>query len=183
MQIAKMITVAVCFAIFMTGQSLAATAPTELTKACKKIVGQDALFEESDADITIISRGDINFTVRDIRINSAINGLLFEADGRSIIHCTEWMIIPELILVEEETEYSLFLLDEFISTRFYIHNKVNCGVSCYSSRVDTVVIPVSNEFEPRGYMELESTLYDYPSKWFRAYLTDAEKLVLDKTYH
>ena len=183
MKIAKMITFAVCFAMFMTGQSLAATAPTELTEACKKILEQDGLFKESDTDITIISRGDIDFKVTGIWINSSVNGLLLEADGRSITHCTDFLTMPELILVEEETEHAPFLLDEFQSTRFYIHYKVNCGNPCYYSRIDTIVIPATDEFAPIGYMELKSALYEYPSRWFRAYLTDTEKLVLDKINH
>ncbi len=183
MQIAKITTAALCFAMLVIGQSLAATVPTELTEACKKILEQDGLFKESDTDITIISRGDVDFKVKGIWISSSVNGLLLEADGRSITHCTDFLTMPELILIEEETEHAPFLLDEFQSTRFYIHYKVNCGNPCYYSRIDTIVIPVTDEFAPIGYMELKSALYEYPSRWFRAYLTDTEKLVLDKINH
>ena len=187
MRIAKITTAALCFAMFMIGQSLAKTVLIETTEACKKIGGDTGWIavvdEDIETDITIISRGDVDFKVKGIWISSSVNGLLLEADGRSITHCTDFLTMPELILIEEETEHAPFLLDEFLSTRFYIHYEVNCGNPCYYSRIDTIVIPATDEFAPIGYMELKSALYEYPSRWFRAYLTDTEKLVLDKINH
>ena len=85
----------------------------------------------------------------------------------------------DFILVEQDVGYSLFQLDEFNTVRFNIHSKVNCGSNCYYSRVDAVVIPDNNYFSPIGYVELKTKRYEYPSRFFRAYLNEDEKHLLD----
>jgi len=166
-------------AIFVFQPSLAKTTLIETTEACKKIGGEEIIYKEDETEIISVSRGTVKFNVKRIWLNEEVNGLLLESNGRAIIHCTEWMTMPEFVLVEEETEYTMFLLNEFRSTRFYIHSKVNCGSPCFYSRVDTVIIPSLVDYDIVSYVELQSKVYDYPSRWFRAYLNEEERWLLD----
>ncbi len=176
---ATCLSVIVSMAIFVFQPSLAKTTLIETTEACKKIGGEELLFDEFEIEITTVSRGAVKFDVKRIWLNGTVNGLLLESNGRAIIHCTEWMTMPEFVFVEEETEYTMFLLNDFRSTRFYIHSKVNCGNPCFYSQVDTVIIPSSLDYDIVSYIELQSKVYEYPSRWFRAYLNEEERWVLD----
>jgi len=171
--------VIISVSIFVFQASLATTILIETTEACEKISGGGPLIKEDETEITSVSRGDVKYNVKRIWLNGEVNGLLLESNGREIIHCTEWMTRPEFVLVEEETEYTMFLLSKFRSTRFYIHSKVSCGNPCFYSRVDTVIIPSSFDYNIVSYVELQSKLYEYPSRWFRAYLDKEERWLLD----
>ena len=171
--------VIISVAIIVFQPSLAKTTLIETTEACKKISGEELIYKEDETDITSVFRGTVKFNVKRIWLKGEVNGLLLESNGRAIIHCTEWMTMPEFVLVEEETEYTMFLLNEFRSTRFYIHSKVSCGNPCFYSRVDTVIIPSSFDYDIVSYVELQSKVYEYPSRWFRAYLNVEERWLLD----
>jgi hypothetical protein len=132
-----------------------------------------------DSSITVSSRGKIDYSISSVRLEPFQYGLLFKANEKEILHCLGPFVYQDFILIEEGIDYSLFQLSEFNVTSFHIHSRVNCGTNCYSSRVDTVAIPVSNDFKPVGYLEIESKLYEYPSKWFRAYLNEEEQTLLD----
>ena len=165
-------------AIFVFQPSPATTILINTTEACKKIGGEGLFVGELEIEITTVSRGAVKFDVKRIWLNGTVNGLLLKSNGREIIHCTEWMTMPEFVVVKEETEYTMFLFKKFRSTHFYIHSKVNCGSSCFYSQVDTVIIPSSFDYDIVSYV-VQTKLYEYPSRWFRAYLNEDERLLLD----
>ena len=152
-----------------------------LSEQCKEQVNEHGLSEyvvTGDTEINVSSRTDAKYSISRVRLKSFIYGMLFEANGQQILHCVAPFVNEDFILVEESVDYSLFQLDEFKTINFYIHSKVNCGSNCYYSRVDTIVIPDAADFEPFGYIEIKSSLYDYPSKWFKAYLNKEEQRIL-----
>lgn len=153
-----------------------------LTEECKEQVLKHDYTEyevTEDTYITVSARGNIDYSISYVRLEAFQYGFLFKANEKEILHCLSPFVYQDFILVEEGIDYSLFQLDEFNVVRFHIHSMVNCGTNCYSSRVDTVAIPVSNDFKPVGYLEIESKLYEYPSKWFWAYLNEEERTLLD----
>ena len=152
-----------------------------LSEQCKEQVTEHNLSDYEimgDSEINVSSRTDAKHSIERVRFKPFIYGMLFEANGQQIIHCVAPFVSDDFILVEESVDYSLFQLDEFKTIRFYIHSKVNCGSNCYYSRVDAIAIPDNEDSEPIGYLEMKSGLYDYPSKWFKAYLNNDEQLLL-----
>ena len=152
-----------------------------LTEQCKEQVNEHGLSEyvvTGDTEINVSSRTDAKHLISRVLFKPFIYGMLFETNGQQILHCVDPFVNDDFILVEESVDYSLFQLDEFKTIKFYIHSKVNCGSNCYYSRVDTIAVPDNADFEPFGYIEMESRLYDYPSKWFKAYLNNDEQLML-----
>lgn len=153
-----------------------------LTSQCEEQVAQYSLntYEiTGDMDVEVSQRGSIQFSISQVLFEAYHRGLIFRANGQEILHCVSPFVYEDFILVEEGVDYSLFQLDEFNTVRFYIHSKVNCGSNCYYSRVDTVAIPDNKDFPPIGYVELKSKNYEYPSRFFRAYLNEDEKHLLD----
>ena len=152
-----------------------------LSEQCKEQVTEHNLsgYEiTDDTEINVSTRTDAKHSIERVRFTPFIYGMLFKANGQQILHCVDPFINDDFILVEESVDYSLFQLDEFKTIKFYIHSKVNCGSNCYYSRVDAIAIPDNTDFEPIGYIEMKSGLYDYPSKWFKAYLNNDEQQML-----
>ena len=103
-------------------------------------------------------------------------GLLLEKDGQEIIHCNEPMTTPYFALVEKTER--LAILDLIKTTEVHFHSLLNCGNPCTIAQVDTIIF--SDEYPPFGFMEMRTMGNTYPSKWFRAYLTENEKRVFDR---
>lgn len=101
-------------------------------------------------------------------------GLLLEKDGQKIIHCNEPMTTQEFALVEQAEREAIF--DLIKTTEVHFHSSVNCGSPCRYAQIDTVVF--SDTIRPYGFTEMKSSAY--PSKWFRAYLTENEKREFDR---
>ena len=101
-------------------------------------------------------------------------GLLLEKDGQRIIHCNEPMTTLEFALVEQAERVAIF--DLIKTTEVHFHSSVNCGSPCRYAQIDTVVF--SDTTGPYGFTEMKSSAY--PSKWFRAYLTENEKREFDR---
>ena len=101
-------------------------------------------------------------------------GLLLEKDEQKIIHCNEPMTTLEFALVEQAEREAIF--DLIKTTEVHFHSSVNCGSPCRYAQIDTVVF--SDTTGPYGFTEMKSSAY--PSKWFRAYLTENEKREFDR---
>ena len=161
------------------------TAPVTfpLTDACKQASGKESIssFQLSAGEnaIPLVLRNGPLPQMSSISVGPSLNAILFEFEGKSIIHCNEPHIIPTFMLVESDIAYSLFMLDEFAVVRMHIHSFVNCGTACYYAQVDTIAFP-ADDWEVRGYQEIKSPTYEYPSKWFRGYLNEAEQELFDK---
>ena len=84
-------------AIFVFQPSPATTILINTTEACKKIGGEGLFVGELEIEITTVSRGAVKFDVKRIWLNGTVNGLLLKSNGREIIHCTEWMTMPEFV--------------------------------------------------------------------------------------
>ena len=157
-----------------------------LTEQCEKTVVKEGfnsfkIWEDKDSNsLPIISRDKSSFSIKKLRLAYGFYGLLFQANGQQIIHCTPDKHTPDFILVDRSIGYSMFLLEEFELTRFLVHHYVGCGTSCYYSTVETIEIPDKTNFKPIGKTEIQSRLYDYPNSWFRAYLNEDEQKILDK---
>lgn len=153
-----------------------------LSSQCEEQVNENDLSEyeiTGDTEINISSRTDTKHSITQVWLAPFRWGLIFRAYGQEILHCVHPFVYEDFILVEQDIGYSLFQLDEFNTLTFNIHSKVNCGTNCYYSRVDAVVIPDNNYFSPIGYVEFETKRYEYPSRFFRAYLNEDERHLLD----
>lgn len=154
-----------------------------LTEQCKQASGKDTITSfqlyGDERAIPFVLRNARLPQMSSISIGPSLNATLFEFEGKSIIHCNEPHIIPTFMLVESGIANSLFMLDEFAVVRVHIHSHVNCGTACYYAQVDTIAFP-ADDWEVRGYQEIKSPTYEYPSKWFRGYLNEAEQELFDK---
>lgn len=156
-----------------------------LTEQCEKTVVEEGLnsfkiWEDTVSNsLPIISRDKSSFSIKKIRLAFGFYGLLFQANGQQIVHCTPDKHTPDFILVERSIGYSMFSLEEFELTRFTIHHMVNCGTACVYSTVETIEFPDNTFFDPNGKTEIESRLYDYPNKWFLSYLNEEERKLLE----
>jgi hypothetical protein len=156
----------------------------KLTGQCLKLIdGKSSNAIEIVADKSgfpkiVVRHGQLPKMTK-VYLNASVPGILFEARGKQIIHCSEQHISPNFIFAEDGTAYSLFMLDEFKVTRLHIHSHVNCGTSCYHARVDTIAFP-EGDWEVLSWLEMQSPTYEYPSKWFRKYLNNTEQQEFDK---
>ncbi len=154
----------------------------QLTSQCEEQVAEHDVSEykiTGDTEINVSSRTDTKHSITQVWLAPFLWGLIFRAYEREILHCVHPFVYEDFILVEKDVDYSLFQLDEFNTVRFNIHSKVNCGSNCYYSRVDAVVIPDNKYFSPMGYVEFKTKRYEYPSRFFRAYLNEDERHLLD----
>lgn len=119
-------------------------------------------------------------TFRNIWFAPFSHGILIEHRGMQIIHCNEPMTMPYFALAETAERFRVtdtFGVKETINTlEIHFHNKVKCGNPCRYAQIDTVVFP--DEQKPYGFMEMESL--EYPSKWYRGYLTEEERAIFDR---
>lgn len=119
-------------------------------------------------------------TFRNIWFAPFSYGILIEHRGMQIIHCNEPMTKPCFALAEKAERLRVtdtFGVTETIDTvEIHFHSKVKCGNPCLYAQIDTVVF--SEEEKPYGFMEMES--FEYPSKWYRGYLTDEERAIFDR---
>ena len=119
-------------------------------------------------------------TFRNIWFAPFSHGILIEHRGMQIIHCNEPMTMPYFALAEKAERFRVtdtFGVKETINTvEIHFHSKVKCGNPCRYAQIDTVVFP--DEQKPYGFMEMESL--EYPSKWYRGYLTEEERAIFDR---
>jgi hypothetical protein len=167
----------------ITVSSHAAPVEYKVTDQCKQASGKDRVtisqISFDEGHLPLLIRSGTPPQVTSIFIGPSLNAMLIEVQDKRIVHCNDQFVTPNFILVEKGTAYSLFMLDEFAVVRLHIHSHLNCGTSCYYSRVDTIAIP-AGDWEVRGYFEMKSQTYEYPSKWFRAYLLPEERAMFDK---
>ena len=148
-----------------------------VSEPCKAIISKEGVselalseFEENNL-LSLTNRSQAKIAIRSVTMKNTLHGYLFQTGQKSILHCFEHFTSPEDILLEDGVGYSMFMLDEFALTRILIHSRVSCGTSCYSSTVDELEIPIG-DFEVRGHRAITSQQYDYPNKWFVAYMTN-----------
>ena len=119
-------------------------------------------------------------TFRNIWFAPFSHGILIEHRGMQIIQCNEPMTMPYFALAEKAERFRVtdtFGVKETINTvEIHFHSKVKCGNPCRYAQIDTVVFP--DEQKPYGFMEMESL--EYPSKWYRGYLTEEERAIFDR---
>jgi hypothetical protein len=156
----------------------------KLTAQCLELVGEESpvavekVADRSGLPSIVMRHGQLP-KMTNVYLNNSTLGILFEARGKQIIHCSEQHISTNFIFAEDGTANSLFMLDEFEVTRLHIHSHVSCGTSCYHARVDTIAFP-EGDWEVLSWLEMQSPTYEYPSKWFRKYLNNTEQQKFDK---
>jgi len=104
------------------------------------------------------------------------SGILIENRGMEIIHCNEPMTFPYFALAEAAERFRI--TDTIKTVEVHFHSIVNCGSPCIYAQIDTIVF--SEEQRPWGYTSMKTIMNDYPSRWFRGYLTEGERAVFDK---
>jgi hypothetical protein len=117
---------------------------------------------------------DVTFTA--IWFKPFSRGILIDNRGMEIIHCNEPMTIPYFALAEAAERFRI--TDTIKTVEIHFHSSVNCGSPCTYAQIDTVVF--SEAQRPFGYTSMKTTVNDYPSRWFRGYLTEEEQAVFDQ---
>lgn len=146
-----------------------------VSEPCKAIISKEGVSElalsefEENSLLSLTNRSQAKIAIRSVTMKNTLHGYLFQTGQKSILHCFEHFTFPEDILIEDGVGYSMFMLDEFTLTRILIHSRVGCGTSCYSSIVDEIEIP-TGDFKARGYRAITSQPYDYPNRWYVAYV-------------
>lgn len=146
-----------------------------VSEPCKAIISKEGVSElalsefDENSLLSLTNRSEAKIEIRSVRMKNSLHGYLFQTGQKSILHCFEHFTFPEDILIEDGVGYSMFMLEEFALTRIFIHSKVSCGTSCYSSIVDEVEIP-TGDFKARGFRAITSQPYDYPNRWFVSFL-------------
>ena len=145
-----------------------------VSEPCKAIISKEGVSEfalsefDENSLLSLTNHSEAKIEIRSVSMKNSLHGYLFQTGQKSILHCFDYTTYPEDVLIEDGKSYSMFMLEEFALTRIYIHSRVSCGTSCYSSIVDELEIPIGN-FDVRGHRAITSQLYDYPNRWFEAY--------------
>ena len=146
-----------------------------VSEPCKTIISKEGVSEfalsefDENSLLSLTNRSEAKIEIRSVRMKNSLHGYLFQTGNKSILHCFKHFTFPEDILIENGVGYSMFMLEEFALTRILIHSRVSCGTTCYSSTVDELEIPIG-DFEVRGHRAITSQPYDYPNRWYVAYV-------------
>ena len=99
-----------------------------------------------------------------------IFGFKYEWKNQSIVDCWSFYHAAMITLVEKYDHYDPFLTTQNEAIKISTHYFVNCGVPCHHSEV-TAAYMIDDGTTPYIRKEITSPTFEYPSIWFRDYLT------------
>ena len=170
----------------------------QLTGMCEKFVPEYELasFEIEDDSVSlpmIVSRdpSTVQIDVQSVFFKPFLRGLLFtrttDAKSESVLHCAHFKTHVDFVLLERSEKWMIFESGARQATEVHFHSYVGCGTSCIYGRSETIVFfdepMVPPEEEGWLHSKPVPPLYihngdaypnEYPSRWFRSYLTDDE---------
>ena len=134
-------------------------------------------------DVTKLILSSVDF--RSDGSSKGIDGLLIETRDSSFLHCfTHWRM-PTFVLAERTKQLLIFQSEEVDVTEVHIHYEANCGTGCKNAWVETIMFADrTHDYHlglstPYLFKVISTEPNHYPSKYFRAYLTDTERKLWD----
>jgi len=131
--------------------------------------------------------------IHDLFLGAGFDGLLFQRGDRAVLHCFNQFYRPNFILLERSERWMIFESGARQATEALIHSYISCGSNCGFSRYESITFfddpAVPKEEEGMLHSRPVPPLYwlggdthpnEYPSRWFRSYLTEEERIVFDR---
>ena len=136
---------------------------------------------------------DAELDINDVSLGAGFDGLLFQRGERAVLHCFNQFYRPNFILLERSERWMIFESGARQATEAHIHSYISCGSNCGFSRYESITFfdhpEVPEEEEGMLHSRPVPPLYwlggdthpnEYPSRWFRSYLTEEERIVFDR---
>ena len=136
---------------------------------------------------------DAELDINDVSLGAGFDGLLFQRGERAVLHCFNQFYRPNFILLERSERWMIFESGARQATEAHIHSYISCGSNCGFSRYESITFfddpAVPKEEEGMLHSRPVPPLYwlggdthpnEYPSRWFRSYLTEEERIVFDR---
>ena len=131
--------------------------------------------------------------IYDLFLGAGFDGLLFQRGDSAVLHCFNQFYRPNFILLERSERWMIFESGARQATEAHIHSYISCGSNCGFSRYESITFfddpAVPKEEEGMLHSRPVPPLYwlggdthpnEYPSRWFRSYLTEEERIVFDR---
>ena len=131
--------------------------------------------------------------IHDLFLGAGFDGLLFQRGDRAVLHCFNQFYRPNFILLERSERWMIFESGARQATEAHIHSYISCGSNCGFSRYESITFfddpAVPKEEEGMLHSRPVPPLYwlggdthpnEYPSRWFRSYLTEEERVIFDR---
>ena len=170
----------------------------QLTDVCTDTVEEHGLktFEIDDRFSTptvTVRQADAELFVAAVYFEPYFHGILFKRNDEAVLHCYVHYFRPNYILLERSERWMTFENGARQTTEAHIHSYISCGSNCGFSRYESITFfddpKVSKEDEGKLHSYPVPPLYwlggdthpnEYPSRWFRAYLTEEERVTFDR---
>ena len=142
-------------------------------------------FDHHPIDPVIVARfpkPEVSITRIHIGTRGSISNVwLIESGKQGVVHCID--VFPAFLsfaLVESKKREMMFVDGDFDVIEVHLHHFLSCGSLCRQARVETIIFFDKDVSQPIHDHVEDTYPNEYPSKWFRAYLTEDERKVFDK---
>ena len=170
----------------------------QLTTVCAETVEEHDLktFEINDLVSTpqvVMRQPAAQLYVTEVYFEPYFRGLLFKRGDESVLHCYVHYIRPNFILLERSERWMIFENGGRQATEAHIHSYISCGSNCGYSRYESITffddpkVPKDEEgmlhsspLPPLYWLGGDTHPNEYPSRWFRSYLTDEEQVIFNR---
>ena len=170
----------------------------QLTTVCEETVEKHHLktFEVNDLVSTpevAIRQPEAELYVTEVFFKAYFRGLLFQRGDKAVLHCYQHYYRPNFILLERSERWMIFENGARQATEAHIHSYISCGSNCGYSRYESITffdipkVPKEEEgwlhsvpLRPLYWLGGDTHPNEYPSRWFRSYLTEEERIVFDR---
>ena len=131
--------------------------------------------------------------IHDLFLGAGFDGLLFQRGDSAVLHCFNQFYRPNFILLERSERWMIFESGARQATEAHIHSYISCGSNCGFSRYESITffddpeVPKEEEgmlhsrpVPPLYWLGGDTRPNEYPSRWFRSYLTEEERVIFDR---
>ena len=141
----------------------------------------------------LLRNAEAALDIQDVSLGAGFNGLLFQRGNTAVLHCFNQFYWPNFILLERSERWMIFESGARQATEAHIHSYISCGSNCGYSRYESITffddpkVPMEEEgmlhsspLRPLYWLGGDTHPNEYPSRWFRSYLTDEERVIFDR---
>ena len=131
--------------------------------------------------------------VDSVTLSFDYKGLLFQLGEEAVLHCYVYYYSPNFIVVERTERFMIFENGGRQATEAHIHSYISCGSNCGYARFESITffddpkVPTEEAgmlhtvpLPPLYWLGGDTHPNEYPSRWFRSYLTEEERVVFDQ---
>tara|TARA_A100001015_G_scaffold250690_1_gene289255 strand:- start:1629 stop:2225 length:597 start_codon:yes stop_codon:yes gene_type:complete len=157
----------------------------KVTPPCKEQLdaAKISTFEirEDEINLVLVNRSAAaKVEIKNIRFEPFMWGIMIKTGEQHIVHCLPFTpSFFSFALAEPGHRTFHFFQEEYKTTEIHLHSFIGCGTSCHFARVETIMFFDKVGEEPH-YAHVEDTVpNEYPSRWYRSYLTGDEQRLFD----